>query len=409
MRIVSNRIIFTASAEDNAGGSGLAFVSFLTDYDGQWKDIGIDEDGSDGWSYTWNVSALEDKTFSLYIFAFDKAGNWSGAGAWNIVLDRNGRFATSKRWSTQFKSYTSQNERPRMLGDVDGDGDADIVGFRPGQGVYVARSTGSRFANQKCWGKQFRNWSSQEERPRLVGDVNGDGQADIVGSHPTKGVFVALSTGSSFAKQKLWSKQFRGWNSQNQYPRLLADVDGDGDADVVGFHPNKGVFVCLSNGVDGFAARTLWSAQFRGWNTQEQFPRMMGDIDGDGDADIVGFHSKKGVFVALSNGVDGFGPKQLWSTRFKSCTSQDARPRVLADVDKDGLADIVGFIPENGVYVALSTGSNYANPVRWSTQFKDYTSQEERPRMLGDVNKDGDADIVGFNPTKGVYVALSST
>ena len=88
-QIKSIQINITAVAEDNPGGSGLAFVSFLTDYSGQWEGIGVDDDGSDGWSYIWDVSALADKTFSLYIFVYDRAGNWCGAGAWSIVLDRS--------------------------------------------------------------------------------------------------------------------------------------------------------------------------------------------------------------------------------------------------------------------------------------------------------------------------------
>ena len=88
-RITSNAINITAVAQDNPGGSGIAFVSFLSDYSGTWQDIGIDRDGSDGWSYVWDVSRLPDMTFSLYIFAFDRAGNWSGAGAWDITLDRS--------------------------------------------------------------------------------------------------------------------------------------------------------------------------------------------------------------------------------------------------------------------------------------------------------------------------------
>ncbi len=87
-RVSSNVIHIVATGEDSPGGSGLSFVSFITDYSGEWQTLHEDHDGSDGWSYDWDVSSLADKTFSLYIFVFDRAGNYCGAGSWSVILDR---------------------------------------------------------------------------------------------------------------------------------------------------------------------------------------------------------------------------------------------------------------------------------------------------------------------------------
>ena len=45
----------------------------------------------------------------------------------------------------------------------------------------------------------------------------------------------------SFAERK------GGWRSQDKYPRQVADVNGDGRADIVGFGQDA-VFVSLANG-----------------------------------------------------------------------------------------------------------------------------------------------------------------
>ena len=68
--------------------------------------------------------------------------------------------------------------------------------------------------------------------------MNGDGKADIVG-FGTTGVYVSLATGGgSFADAVLKLHGFSpadGWSSDDTYPRELADVNGDGMADIVGF------------------------------------------------------------------------------------------------------------------------------------------------------------------------------
>jgi len=48
-----------------------------------------------------------------------------------------------------------------------------------------------------------------------------------------------------------------GWNSQNTYPRELADINNDGAADIVGFATN-GVYVSLANGTGGNPTARGW-------------------------------------------------------------------------------------------------------------------------------------------------------
>ena len=124
-----------------------------------------------------------------------------------------------------------------------------------------------------------------------MGDVNGDGKADLVG-FGYAGAVVALSTGTGFAPLSLWTTDFsyypQGWRVA-LHPRVLGDVNGDGRADVIGFGYG-GALVALSNG-QGFALVSLGTTDFsynQGWRV-DTYPRMVGDVNGDGKTDLVGF------------------------------------------------------------------------------------------------------------------------
>jgi endoglucanase len=145
-------------------------------------------------------------------------------------------------------------------------------------------------------GANAGGWSSDDTYPRELGDVNGDGRDDIVG-FGSAGVWVSLATaGGHFAAPTFELSAFGvnagGWSSDDTYPRELADVNGDGMADIIGFG-SAGVWVFLATAGGHFAAPTLEVAAFGvgagDWSTDNTYPRELADVTGDGKADIIGF------------------------------------------------------------------------------------------------------------------------
>jgi hypothetical protein len=310
------------------------------------------------------------------------------------------------------------DRHPRLLGDVNGDGRADIVGFgNAGAFVSLGQASGL-FANPVLavanFGYDAGGWRV-DLHPRLLGDVNGDGRADIVG-FGNAGAFVSLGQANGlFASPVLGVANFGavagGWRV-GIHPRLLGDVNGDGRADIVGFG-NAGAYVSLGQANGRFANPVLGVANFGavagGWRV-DRHPRLLGDVNGDGRDDIVGF-GNAGAYVSLGQANGRFANPVLAVNTFgynSGGWQVDRHPRLLGDVNGDGRADIVGF-GNAGAYVALGqVNGRFANPVLGVANFG-YDAGgwrvDRHPRLIGDVNGEGRADIVGFG-NAGTYVSL---
>ena len=334
-----------------------------------------------------------------------------------VALRTSSGVGTARTWGSGFGTAAGWGAltHPRALIDVNGDGKADVVGFA-NDGVYVSTSTGSALRPAARWSTQFGAASGWDVRyhPRALADVNGDGLPDVVG-FAAGGVYVALGTGTSFGAMQRWYAGFgsgtgstaaNSWWVDNSV-RFVADMNGDGRADIAGIS-SAGVYVALSTG-SGFAKAQQWSTAFRGnsgWKVG-QHPRTLADVNGDGRPDVVGFASD-GVYVAVNTG-SGLQTATRWVSGFGNAAGWQVgrHPRTLADVNGDGRADVVGFSTD-GVMVSLSSGSGFSAPARWSSEFGAGSWRIDRhPRMVVDANGDGRADIVGFGDD-GEYAALST-
>ena len=308
-------------------------------------------------------------------------------------------------------------QHPRMLADTTGDGRADIVGFG-NAGVYVSRTLlDGRFETPVLvvnnFGYTAGGWRVARH-PRFMADVTGDGRADIVG-FGNAGVYVSRNNGNgTFQNPVLAVANFGyeagGWRVE-RHPRFLADLTGDGRADIIGFG-NAGVYVALNNGDGTFQAVQLVVANFGydagGWRV-ERHPRFLADLTGDGRADIVGF-GNAGVWVSLNNGDGTFKPPQLVVNNFGYDAGGwrvDMHPRLVADLSGTGRADIIGF-GNDGVWVARNNGDGTFKPLQLVVENFGYNAGgwrvDQHPRFLADTTGDGRLDVVGFG-NAGVYVS----
>ncbi|MFD9482631.1 FG-GAP-like repeat-containing protein [Streptomyces sp. NPDC059991] len=287
----------------------------------------------------------------------DEDGTFSPAGG-ELVLEAFGHSQQGGGWLA--------DEHPRFLADTTGDGRLDIVGCHD-DGVRVSLQdqdgTFAPIADEpvlRAFGHDEKagGWLA-EKHPRFLADTTGDGRLDIVGCHDD-GVWVSLQDQDGTFSDPLYILDDfgvdQGWSSAEEHPRFLLRTTDGGAVDIAGFGP-QGLVVSRGRGDGTFEPSQLVLNDFgltQGW-TSEKHLRLLADVTGDGNPDIVGF-GDEGVWVSHNRGDGQFEQAQLVCRGFGYHEDAggwrvDRHPRFLADITGDGRVDIVGF-GGPGVYVA---------------------------------------------------------
>lgn len=174
-----------------------------------------------------------------------------------------------------------------------------------------------------------------------IGEVTGDATIDIITN--ARGVFAIYELQSDGTYVRDSAKNFNAGLTVEDFS--LADVDGDGDKDIVGVGSVGAFFVMLQTRV-GFAAPQIFGAGAA--STYAIF-----DLDGDGDLDVV--TQAASITPYLNDGHANFTPGQGFAS------GPVLRTKVAAgDVNGDGVGDIVA-VNDRTLYVALGSASDPRN------------------------------------------------
>ncbi|HEX2096981.1 MAG TPA: S8 family serine peptidase [Solirubrobacterales bacterium] len=333
-------------------------------------------------------------------------------------------------------------QEPIDLGDVTGDGRADLLALSAGKlKLYAgkARETfGVRFAEPvgDAYPGTIDSNLVDGTGEDLVGllDYNGDARADLVSSAgdgtiksyaaQANGTFAApvsaaaampsnrhhVNPGYQFASEQPLARRT---GCQPTGCRWIArgvdgDVDGDRRADLTTLHTSGSAYVFAGNAATGFSTTTAGTS-FAGamdsalHDSTGSYAIDSADVTGDGRSDLVTIKASGGVYVYASQGDRTFGPAavSLPSMKPAMVSGGTFEPIGVADVTADGRADLVGMqnlygVNAHVVYPGQPDGtfgalqaSQYAAV---NSALKDGTGDYYLD--VADVTGDGRADVV---------------
>ena len=279
------------------------------------------------------------------------------------------------------------------MSDIDRDGDLDIVALSNGgeEHTQVYRNDGGLSftrlidAGHPLWGQGAAGTLS---RSVLLADLDHDGDADLVRVGGS-GLEVWAFTGSGYAATV--SYQYTNDDAPDGYfnaeGATLLDLDGDGWLDIV-TDADGGPQVFLNDGNLDF---TVAANGAFGLPEHSQVPSVQadyyssGDVNGDGLPDLVAHAAFTPIWVA-----DGKGSYVGHSLLGATSSNHDGKGGVaLCDLDDDGDHDVLWGGGPNHDLVA------YAND--WPSWQADIILDDGEPvnaPVCGDVDLDGDLDVL---------------
>lgn len=203
-------------------------------------------------------------------------------------------------------------------------------------------------------------------------DFNGDGNIDLINiTSGTNELYVYMGTGTgTFTGPSTYDIGGGGWDASP------GDIDNDGDLDLVAVS-NAGDFVVKFNNGSGVFSATATYALTGGVANRTELV----DINGDGNLDVHTHDAFTGFStVSLGNGDGTFGARQ-------TSTISASNSLAFGDFNKDGKLDFAGSAGSGRLYLGNGDGT-FQTGLTFGLETYDTIA-------AGDFNNDGNLDVVG--------------
>ena len=337
-------------------GDGSPEVLFGTYYNDE-RVLALHGDGSDYWSVDSGGGPVDN---SVTVADLDRDGSpevmWGNSATTVFhVADAMGRDIWTKRIGEVL-------DAPEAVADVDGDGELDIVLASCGSEGRPGLRAFAGISGELLW--EGRVGGCYQSAPLLF-DQDGDGLVDVVVSTWFDEKVRAFSGLDGSLR---WETEIGGWT---YHAGSFGDLSGDGVPDVV-----LGDYSATLWAIDGADGSVLWQSGLAG----EHYvfgPTAMGDLDGDGDLEVVVAAGKLHVYDA--------GGNEQWSA---ALPAHSLRGPVLTDVDGDALPDIV--LAMGGPRLQVYRGEDGENII--DRKLADEGDMDFQP-AVADLDGDGVNDV----------------
>jgi hypothetical protein len=238
------------------------------------------------------------------------------------------------------------SESAPALGDLDGDGDADLLvgnkldpAEQSGSRLYLFRNLGSRTQPAFRLADTLDLVKSFHYAPALA-DLDGDRDLDLVLGTWNQGVRIYLNTGAQ--QESRWQADTASTivlTRGSHATPALGDVDGDGDLDLFVGEASGELNFFRNAGTARAFRFELVSDAFEGIDVGQRSHPVLHDYDGDGDLDLMIGREQGGISYFRNDGTRT-SPKFVADPSVQLALPGMSAP-IFNDLNGDGRAELI--------------------------------------------------------------------
>ncbi len=200
-------------------------------------------------------------------------------------------FATPTAWASGGWGFYTSAEWD--IGDFNGDGRDDVISVYKNSSdgsstLRVYTSNGSGFDAPSAW--SVGQWGHYDSAQWMTGDFNNDGLEDVAATYANSAeggtiLRVYYSNGTGFDAPTGHKVNWGHWSSQKW---MAGDINGDGQDDIIAAyegHEGRTVLRVYEATENGFSDPSNWASGFN-FTFDADAEWKIGDFNGDGGADI---------------------------------------------------------------------------------------------------------------------------